>query len=73
MMDRCFDTEAASALLIGVICQVSLILVAGAVIHWFSNISEVPFEQTVWSGITVLTIGACLLCPFILMFRGDRG
>jgi hypothetical protein len=72
MIARWLDTEALSALLIGVLCQVSVILIVGAAIHWFSNISEVPLEQTFWSGVTVLTISVCLLGPLILMFRGDR-
>jgi hypothetical protein len=42
MIARWLDTEALSALLIGVLCQVSVILIVGAAIHWFSNISEVP-------------------------------
>jgi hypothetical protein len=69
---RWFYTEASTALLIGVMCQVSLILVVGAIVVWVLRLSEVSLGQSFWGGVSVVTIGACLLCPFILMFRGQR-
>jgi hypothetical protein len=61
-----------SALVIGVVCQVSVILIVGGGVHWFTRLSEVEVGVSFWSGITVLTVGACLLGPWIMMFRGDR-
>jgi hypothetical protein len=63
--------EAASALLIGVVWQVMIILLVGATIFWFENIPDVPLTETLCTGVTILLIATCSLVPFWMAFKGE--
>jgi hypothetical protein len=63
--------EALSALIYGVALQILIILLVGATAFWLSNILEVPLGETLWSGVTILSIAACSVIPCYVTFKGE--